>query len=159
MERKYDSKYTGKNSIKNNHVKLERILSKGRLKKLKICEEKHPFCSDKYSQKYFPRVSKMFPVLQQNSLCFPSLEKVRTKFPVYLVPWPPCSSVHLRIWRDVQLIFSVFMSRRPFKITHFFVLTYLNSLVNFRFFGLYKIFSLLRSIIFSFRCATGLTSF
>ena len=24
---------------------------------------------------------------KQNSLCFPCLEKVRTKFPV---PWPPC---------------------------------------------------------------------
>ena len=37
----------------------------------------------------FP-VSKNFPVLQQNSLCFPCLEKVRTKFPV---PWPPCFSM------------------------------------------------------------------
>ena len=27
---------------------------------------------------------------QQNSLCFPCLEKVRTKFPVFPVPWPPC---------------------------------------------------------------------
>ena len=40
-------------------------------------------------KKYFPCVSKTFPVLQQNSLCFPCLEKVRTKFPVFLVPWPP----------------------------------------------------------------------
>ena len=38
------------------------------------------------------RVSRTFPVLQQNSLCFPSLEKVRTKFPVFPVPWPPCMS-------------------------------------------------------------------
>ena len=29
---------------------------------------------------------------QQNSLCFPCLEKVRTKFPVFPVAWPPCSS-------------------------------------------------------------------
>ena len=42
------------------------------------------------SQKYFPCVSKTFPVLQQNSLCFPCLEKLRTKFPVFPVPWPPC---------------------------------------------------------------------
>ena len=35
-------------------------------------------------------VSKTFPVLQQNSLCFPCQEKVRTKFPVFPVPWPPC---------------------------------------------------------------------
>ena len=27
---------------------------------------------------------------EQNSLCFPCLEKVRTKFPVFPVPWPPC---------------------------------------------------------------------
>ena len=35
--------------------------------------------------KYFPCVSKIFPVSQQNSLCFPCLEKVRTKFPVFPV--------------------------------------------------------------------------
>ena len=40
--------------------------------------------------KYFPCVSKFFPVPEQNSLCFPCLEKVRTKFPVFPVPWPPC---------------------------------------------------------------------
>ena len=27
---------------------------------------------------------------KQNSLCFPCLEKVRTKFPVFPMPWPPC---------------------------------------------------------------------
>ena len=37
----------------------------------------------------FPCVSKFFPVSEQNSLCFPCLEKVRTKFPVFPVPWPP----------------------------------------------------------------------
>ena len=57
---------------------------------MKICKEKQAFCVNKYSQKYFPCVSKTFPVLQQNSLCFPCLEKVRTKFPVFPVPWPPC---------------------------------------------------------------------
>ena len=30
-----------------------------------------------------------FPVLSLNSLCFPCLEKVITKFPVFPVPWPP----------------------------------------------------------------------
>ena len=29
----------------------------------KICKEKHAFCVNKYSQKYFPCVSKTFPVL------------------------------------------------------------------------------------------------
>ena len=59
-----------------------------RNKILKICKEKHACCINKYSKKYFPCVSKTFPVLQQNSLCFPYLEKVRTKFPVF--PVPPC---------------------------------------------------------------------
>ena len=40
--------------------------------------------------KIFPCVSKFFPVSEQNSLCFTCLEKVRTKFPVFPVPWPPC---------------------------------------------------------------------
>ena len=35
-------------------------------------------------------VSKFFSVSEQNSLCFPCLEKVRTEFPVFPVPWPPC---------------------------------------------------------------------
>ena len=34
-------------------------------------------------------------MLQQNSLCFPCLEKVRTKFPVFPGPWPPCSLLPL----------------------------------------------------------------
>ena len=39
---------------------------------------------------------------KQNSLCFPCLEKVRTKFPVFPVPWPPCklhsSKSAISIW-------------------------------------------------------------
>ena len=66
--------------------------SEARQKILKICKEKYAFCINKYSQKYFPCVSKTFPALQQNSLCFPCLEKVRTKFLVFPVPWPPCVS-------------------------------------------------------------------
>ena len=31
---------------------------------------------------------------EQNSLCFPCLEKVRTKFPVFPVPWPPCYNIN-----------------------------------------------------------------
>ena len=30
---------------------------------------------------------------EPNSLCFPCLEKVRTKFPVFPVPWPPCLDI------------------------------------------------------------------
>ena len=34
-------------------------------------------------------VVQIFPVLYLNSLCFPCLEKVITRFPVFPVPWPP----------------------------------------------------------------------
>ena len=57
----------------------------------KYVERNMFFYINEYNQKYFPCVSKTFPVLQQNSLCFPCLEKVRSKFPVFPVPWPPCS--------------------------------------------------------------------
>ena len=39
-------------------------------------------------------------MLQQNSLCFPCLEKVRTKFPVFPVPWPPCLRHHSGLVRS-----------------------------------------------------------
>ena len=35
-----------------------------------------------------PCVVQIFPVLYLNSLCFPCLEKVITKFPVFPVLWP-----------------------------------------------------------------------
>ena len=95
--------------------------SEVRLKKLKICQGKHAFCSDKYSQKYFPCVSKIFPVLQQNSLCFPCLEKVRTKFPVFPVPWPPCRflSGHLLfmvkdLWRKTKSLTMEILTDKKF---------------------------------------------
>ena len=43
-------------------------------------------------------VKNIFPVFQKFPLCyskipcFPCLEKVRTKFPVFPIPWPPCST-------------------------------------------------------------------
>ena len=40
----------------------------------------------------FP-VSQKFPCVTTNSLCFPCLEKVRTKFPVFPVLLPPCFSM------------------------------------------------------------------
>ena len=51
-------------------------------------------------------VSKIFPVLQQNSLCFPCLEKVRTKFPVFPVPWPPCTMNVAEQFEKIQVKFS-----------------------------------------------------
>ena len=68
------------------------MLSEVRLKKFEIYKKKHNSCVNNHSPKIFP-VSNIFPVLQQNSLCFPCLEKVRTKFPgfpVFPVSWPPC---------------------------------------------------------------------
>ena len=40
-----------------------------------------------------PYVVKIFPVLYLNSLCFPCLEKLITKFPVFPGPWPTWSIV------------------------------------------------------------------
>ena len=37
-----------------------------------------------------PCVGQIFPMLYLNSLCFPCLEKLITKFPVFPVLWPPC---------------------------------------------------------------------
>ena len=37
---------------------------------------------------------------EPNSLCFPCLEKVRTKFPVFPVPWPPCDLLATSIEAD-----------------------------------------------------------
>ena len=36
-----------------------------------------------------PCIVQIVPVLYLNSLCFPCLEKLITKFPVFPVPWPP----------------------------------------------------------------------
>ena len=41
-------------------------------------------------------VSKFFPVSQQNSPCFPCLGKVRTKFLVFHMLWPPLASQSLK---------------------------------------------------------------
>ena len=71
---------------------------------MKICGKKHVFYINEYNQKYFPCVSKTFPVLQKNSLCFPCLEKVRPKFPVFPVPWPPCEIFTSRTTTSSHLV-------------------------------------------------------
>ena len=51
----------------------------------------------------------LFPVSEQNSLCSPCLEKVRIKFPVFPVPWPPCSTrnrvqyTHVCAFREIEI--------------------------------------------------------
>ena len=64
---------------------------------MKICKEKHAFCINKYSQKYFPCVSKTFPVLQQNSLCFPS-GKSKNQIPCF-----PCAVATFRTQEGTPL--------------------------------------------------------
>ena len=56
----------------------------------------HQSMKGKFTTKYLifreiwkiPCVVQIFPVLYLNSLCFPCLEKLITKFPVFPVPWP-----------------------------------------------------------------------
>ena len=53
---------------------------------------------------------------EQNSLCFPCLEKVRTKFPVFPVPWPTSLSVSVTIQHerhDKKLAGSRYVSEDP----------------------------------------------
>ena len=58
----------------------------------------HQSMNGQFTFKYFifreirkiPSVVQIFLVLYLSSLCFPCLEKVITKFSVFLVPWPPC---------------------------------------------------------------------
>ena len=64
----------------HNTLKLKIMPSKARLKFLK-----------------FKKINILFMLIitvQIFSLCFPCLEKVRTKFPVFPVPWPPCMTTN-----------------------------------------------------------------
>ena len=51
---------------------------------------------------------------KQNSLCFPCLEKVRTKFPVFPVPWPPCINKASGRW-------GIFRRKAPREFTTYFL--------------------------------------
>ena len=69
--------------------------SEARLEKIQV----HHSMKGQFTVKYFifrgiwkiPCVVQIFPLLYLNSLCFPCLEKVITKLPVFPVPWSPCS--------------------------------------------------------------------
>ena len=86
-----------KESIKMMQV-CGKMLSEARLEKN---WHTHQLMKWQFTIKYFifreiwkiPCVVQIFPVLYLNSLCFPCLEKVLTKFPVFPVPWPPCGSL------------------------------------------------------------------
>ena len=70
-----------------------KMLSKVRLQNIGV----HQLMKVKFTIKYLifrkilkiPCVFQVFPVLYLNSLCFPSLEKLMTKFTVVPVPWLP----------------------------------------------------------------------
>ena len=62
----------------HNTLKSKILASKARLKMFEFKEDKHTFYVNNHSLN-------IFPVSEQNSLCFPCLEKVRTKFPVFPV--------------------------------------------------------------------------
>ena len=71
----------------NNTLKVT-IPSEAILTNFEIYKKKHNSCTNNHG----PTI---FPVSKKNSLCFPCLEKLRTKFPVFPVLWPPCHGVSL----------------------------------------------------------------
>ena len=99
-------------------------------------EAPSPCCH--FNNKIFKKfkIFKIFPVLAPfflckkinllNSLCFPCLEKLTAKFPVFPVPWPPCchgtacnfNSVSVIILSKFQILlnYSVPVSRSMFHI-------------------------------------------
>ena len=90
------SKYPGKIGVYiacgykcTQYFEVKNYAERSEAKNFWNLKNKHTFYVNNQS-KYFPCVSKFFLVSEQNSLCFPWLEKVRTKFPVFPVPWPPC---------------------------------------------------------------------
>ena len=52
-----------------------------RLKNFEIYKNKHNSCVNNHSPNIFPM--SIFPVLQQNSLCFPCLEKSKNQIPCF----------------------------------------------------------------------------
>ena len=92
-ESKYTSKIGTHNIWKQMYIillKLKIMPSEARLKNLNL-KNKHTFYVNNHSPNIFPVLTN-FPVSEQISPCFPCLEKVRTKFPVFPVPWPLCVS-------------------------------------------------------------------
>ena len=73
----FSSRYLNICSKVDDVEKWNLMPSEARLNNFDIQENKHTFISI--------ITAKYFPVSQQNSLCFPWLEKVRTKFPVFPV--------------------------------------------------------------------------
>ena len=74
----------------HNGVKLKIMPNEARLKFLKFEKNKHTFYVNNHSPNIFPVLAN-FSLCQNKIPCFDCLEKVRTKFPVFPVPWPPCS--------------------------------------------------------------------
>ena len=43
-----------------------------------------------------------------NSLCFPCLEKLTAKFPVFPVPWPPCNEGHSNFFPQLRILTTMY---------------------------------------------------
>ena len=57
-----------------------------------------------------------------NSLCFPCLEKLTAKFPVFPVPWPPCYVVNAVFFKYQYGKFSLMVLEMPVSLYFAFTL-------------------------------------
>ena len=73
------------------------MLSKARQNIFEIKKNKHTFYVNNHSPNIFPVLAN-FSLCQNKIPCVFHLEKVRTKFPVFPVPWPPCKGKRLLIF-------------------------------------------------------------
>ena len=75
----------------NNSFEGKNYAEQSEAKHFEILKNQHTFYVNNHSPNIFPMLAN-FSLSEPNSLCFPCLEKVRTKFPVFPVfpvPWPP----------------------------------------------------------------------
>ena len=64
-----------------------------------------------------PQFSLCKKLILLNSLCFPCLEKLTAKFPVFPVPWPPCKGfVALYVKKDETSTYSLWSQSAVFNL-------------------------------------------
>ena len=91
-ESKYTSKIGTHSMWEEMHIilgKLKIMLSKAMLKFLKLKKNKHTFYVNNHSPNIFPVLANFSLCQNKIIMCFPCLEKVRTKFRIFPVPLPP----------------------------------------------------------------------